>query len=145
MIQKQDLRIYLKVFGSNWRAARYRSIPYHASESCFAPSSPWPFRLTRKLDFTPTMQNERNMDYLLLSLESLLIWIISKGRIFATRLLQQSMIFPDFTLCSHLRDMERYSPACTRLLSQYKTILKLVGDEVSSVEQFMSRYRVRPS
>lgn len=37
----------------------------------------------------------------------------------------------------------RYSPACTRLLSQYKTMLKLVGDEVRSIDQFMNRYRVR--
>ncbi|EKM81536.1 hypothetical protein AGABI1DRAFT_111828 [Agaricus bisporus var. burnettii JB137-S8] len=35
-----------------------------------------------------------------------------------------------------------YSPACTRLLSQYKTMLKLVGDEVQSIEQFMTRYRM---
>lgn len=37
----------------------------------------------------------------------------------------------------------RYSPACSRLLSQYKTMLKLVGDDVPSVEEFMKRYRVR--
>ena len=43
---------------------------------------------------------------------------------------------------SLLREDKRYSPACTRLLSQYKTMLKLVGDEVSSIEGFMSRYRV---
>ncbi|KAM5534527.1 hypothetical protein V8D89_011859 [Ganoderma adspersum] len=35
-----------------------------------------------------------------------------------------------------------YSPACTRLLSQYKTMLKLVGDDVPSIDQFMSRYRM---
>ncbi|KIY71902.1 vacuolar protein sorting-associated protein 28 [Cylindrobasidium torrendii FP15055 ss-10] len=35
-----------------------------------------------------------------------------------------------------------YSPACTRLLSQYKTMLKLVGDEVESVEGFMSKYKM---
>src|ERR1700733_11314182 len=38
---------------------------------------------------------------------------------------------------------KRYSPACTRLLSQYKTMLKLVGDDVPSIEEFMKRYRVR--
>ena len=38
---------------------------------------------------------------------------------------------------------KRYSPACTRLLSQYKTMLKLVSDAVPSVEDFMARYRVR--
>ena len=37
----------------------------------------------------------------------------------------------------------RYSPACTRLLSQYKTMLKLVGADVPSIEAFMARYRVR--
>ncbi|KAI0820260.1 vacuolar protein sorting-associated protein 28 [Trametes gibbosa] len=35
-----------------------------------------------------------------------------------------------------------YSPACTRLLSQYKTMLKLVSDDVPSIEQFMARYRM---
>lgn len=38
---------------------------------------------------------------------------------------------------------KRYSPACTRLLSQYKTMLKLLGDAVPSLEEFMARYRVR--
>ena len=40
---------------------------------------------------------------------------------------------------------KRYSPACTRLLSQYMTMLKLVGPDVPSIEEFMSRYRVRSS
>jgi ESCRT-I complex subunit VPS28 len=49
--------------------------------------------------------------------------------------------------CSHaFAELEplskRYSPACTRLLSQYKTMLKLVGDDVPSIEEFMTRYRV---
>ncbi|THH17213.1 hypothetical protein EW146_g3554 [Bondarzewia mesenterica] len=35
-----------------------------------------------------------------------------------------------------------YSPACTRLLSQCKTTLRLVGEDVPSIEQFMSRYRM---
>ncbi|KZP16265.1 vacuolar protein sorting-associated protein 28 [Athelia psychrophila] len=35
-----------------------------------------------------------------------------------------------------------YSPACTRLLSQYKTMLKLVGGDVPSIEEFMKRYRM---
>src|ERR1700722_4162235 len=39
--------------------------------------------------------------------------------------------------------LKRYSPACTRLLSQYKTMLKLVGEDVPSIESFMIRYRVR--
>jgi len=38
--------------------------------------------------------------------------------------------------------LKRYSPACTRLLSQYKTMLKLVGADVPSVDDFMKRYRV---
>jgi len=38
--------------------------------------------------------------------------------------------------------MSRYSPACTRLLSQYKTMSKLVEEDVPSIEQFMSQYRV---
>ncbi|EEB93508.1 hypothetical protein MPER_07820 [Moniliophthora perniciosa FA553] len=39
---------------------------------------------------------------------------------------------------------KRYTPACTRLLSQYNTIMKqkIVRDEVgSNVEEFMKRYR----
>ncbi|KAG6872970.1 hypothetical protein C0995_004509 [Termitomyces sp. Mi166 len=35
-----------------------------------------------------------------------------------------------------------YSPACTRLIAQYKTMLKLVGDSVPSIEAFMTRYRM---
>lgn len=38
--------------------------------------------------------------------------------------------------------LKRYSPACTRLLSQYKTMLKLLGSDVLSVDEFMKRYRV---
>lgn len=37
----------------------------------------------------------------------------------------------------------RYGPACSRLLAQFKTMMKLVGDSVTSVEAFMSEYRVR--
>lgn len=37
--------------------------------------------------------------------------------------------------------LTRYSPACSRLLSQYKTMLKLVSDDVPSVEQFMKKYK----
>ena len=48
---------------------------------------------------------------------------------------------------SHLRTerlqyLKRYSPACTRLLSQYKTMLKLLGSDVPSVDEFMKGYRV---
>ncbi|VDB94193.1 unnamed protein product [Peniophora sp. CBMAI 1063] len=51
----------------------------------------------------------------------------------------------DYLERAYVRDSvtaAEYSPACTRLLSQYKTMLKLVGDEVSSIEGFMSRYRM---
>lgn len=41
--------------------------------------------------------------------------------------------------------MKRYSPACTRLLSQYKTMVKLVGSDVPNTDEFMKRYRVRAS
>lgn len=43
---------------------------------------------------------------------------------------------------AHYFCCKRYSPACTRLLSQYKTMLKLVGDDVPSIDEFMSRYKV---
>lgn len=36
----------------------------------------------------------------------------------------------------------RYAPACTRLLSQYKTMMRLVSDSVPSIEDFMRRYKV---
>jgi ESCRT-I complex subunit VPS28 len=41
--------------------------------------------------------------------------------------------------------VERYAPACIRLLSQYKTMLGLVGDDLGGqgIEGFMARYRVR--
>ncbi|EMD39108.1 vacuolar protein sorting-associated protein 28 [Gelatoporia subvermispora B] len=51
----------------------------------------------------------------------------------------------DYLERAYVRDSvtaAEYSPACIRLLSQYKTMLKLVGDEVPSIEQFMSRYRM---
>ncbi|KAK0202770.1 vacuolar protein sorting-associated [Desarmillaria ectypa] len=51
----------------------------------------------------------------------------------------------DYLERAYVRDSitaAEYSPACTRLLSQYKTMLKLVGDDVSSIEQFMQRYRM---
>lgn len=35
-----------------------------------------------------------------------------------------------------------YAPACTRLLAQYKSLMKLVGEEIGGVETFMKRYRV---
>lgn len=51
----------------------------------------------------------------------------------------------DYLERAYMRDSvpaAEYSPACTRLLSQYKTMLRLVGDDVPSIEQFMSRYRM---
>ncbi|KAF8159253.1 vacuolar protein sorting-associated protein 28 [Crassisporium funariophilum] len=51
----------------------------------------------------------------------------------------------DYLERAYVRDSitaAEYSPACTRLLSQYKTMLKLVGADVPSVEEFMRRYRM---
>ncbi|KAI0792207.1 vacuolar protein sorting-associated protein 28 [Abortiporus biennis] len=51
----------------------------------------------------------------------------------------------DYLERAYVRDSisaAEYSPACTRLLSQYKTMIKLVGDDVPTIEQFMSRYRM---
>ncbi|KAI0078732.1 vacuolar protein sorting-associated protein 28 [Panus rudis PR-1116 ss-1] len=51
----------------------------------------------------------------------------------------------DYLERAYVRDSvtaAEYSPACTRLLSQYKTMLKLVSDDVPSVEDFMKRYRM---
>ena len=46
----------------------------------------------------------------------------------------------------HLRDQKlmigRYAPACIRLLAQYKSLMKLVGEDVGGVEAFMKRYKV---
>ncbi|GJE90759.1 vacuolar protein sorting-associated protein 28 [Phanerochaete sordida] len=51
----------------------------------------------------------------------------------------------DYLERAYVRDSvtaAEYSPACTRLLSQYMTMLKLVGSDVPSIEEFMSRYRM---
>ncbi|KAH7913005.1 vacuolar protein sorting-associated [Hygrophoropsis aurantiaca] len=51
----------------------------------------------------------------------------------------------DYLERAYVRDSitaAEYSPACTRLLSQYMTMLKLVKDSVPSIEQFMDRYRM---
>lgn len=37
---------------------------------------------------------------------------------------------------------KEYEPACTRLLAQYKSVMKVVGEEIGGVETFMKRYRV---
>jgi ESCRT-I complex subunit VPS28 len=56
--------------------------------------------------------------------------------VFVSRISEQKILF---------LFAKRYSPACTRLLSQYKTMLKLVGPDVSSIEDFMMKYRVSKS
>ncbi|KIM39582.1 hypothetical protein M413DRAFT_12150 [Hebeloma cylindrosporum] len=51
----------------------------------------------------------------------------------------------DYLERAYVRDSitaAEYSPACTRLLSQYKTMLKLVGADVTSIDDFMKRYRM---
>ncbi|KAK2466579.1 hypothetical protein APHAL10511_001441 [Amanita phalloides] len=51
----------------------------------------------------------------------------------------------DYLERAYVRDSitaTEYSPACTRLLSQYKTMLKLVGDEVQSIDHFMRQYHM---
>ncbi|KAI5477495.1 hypothetical protein MNV49_006341 [Pseudohyphozyma bogoriensis] len=48
-----------------------------------------------------------------------------------------------YSLIVCLDYLERaYAPACSRLLAQYKTIMKLVGESVPSVEAFMAEYRM---
>ena len=42
----------------------------------------------------------------------------------------------------HLAD-RRYAPACIKLLAQYKSLMKLVGDDIGGVEAFMRRFKVR--
>jgi ESCRT-I complex subunit VPS28 len=37
---------------------------------------------------------------------------------------------------------KEYAPACTRLLAQYKSVMKIVGEDIGGVEVFMKRYRV---
>ncbi|KAH8824690.1 vacuolar protein sorting-associated protein 28 [Flagelloscypha sp. PMI_526] len=51
----------------------------------------------------------------------------------------------DYLERAYVRDSitsAEYAPACSRLLGQYKTMLKLVGDDVPSIEQFMARYKM---
>lgn len=51
----------------------------------------------------------------------------------------------DYLERAYVRDsitQSQYTPACTRLLAQYKTILKLVGDELASLDAFVSEYRM---
>lgn len=37
---------------------------------------------------------------------------------------------------------KEYAPACTRLLAQYKSLMKLVGEDIGGVEAFMKRFKV---
>lgn len=51
----------------------------------------------------------------------------------------------DYLERAYIRDSitaAEYSPACTRLLSQYKSLFKLVADEVQNIQVFMTRYRL---
>ncbi|KAG8932472.1 Vacuolar protein-sorting-associated protein 28 [Tulasnella sp. 418] len=51
----------------------------------------------------------------------------------------------DYLERAYVRDSinaAQYSPACTRLLSQYKTMLKLVSADVPNLEEFMRRYKM---
>ncbi|KAJ7621082.1 vacuolar protein sorting-associated protein 28 [Roridomyces roridus] len=51
----------------------------------------------------------------------------------------------DYLERAYVRDSitsAEYSPACTRLLSQYKTSLQLVSEVVPDIDHFMSRYRM---
>jgi len=51
----------------------------------------------------------------------------------------------DYLERAYVRDsisQKQYAPACSKLLAQFKTIMKLVGDSVPSVESFMTEYRM---
>ncbi|WOO79348.1 Vacuolar protein sorting-associated protein 28 [Vanrija pseudolonga] len=37
---------------------------------------------------------------------------------------------------------KEYAPACTRLLAQYKSLMKLVGEDIGGVEAFMKRFKM---
>ncbi|EJT51260.1 vacuolar protein sorting-associated protein 28 [Trichosporon asahii var. asahii CBS 8904] len=50
----------------------------------------------------------------------------------------------DYLERAYVRDSvtsKDYAPACTRLLAQYKSLMKLVGEDIGGVEAFMKRYR----
>jgi hypothetical protein len=48
----------------------------------------------------------------------------------------------DYLMWGYPLAVDRYAPACTKLLAQYKTIMKLVGDTVPSLDAFLQEYRV---
>ncbi|EIW69936.1 hypothetical protein TREMEDRAFT_68381 [Tremella mesenterica DSM 1558] len=37
---------------------------------------------------------------------------------------------------------KEYAPACIKLLAQYKSLIKLVGDDIGDIENFMKRYHM---
>jgi ESCRT-I complex subunit VPS28 len=45
-------------------------------------------------------------------------------------------------VAAHADPTRRYAPACIKLLAQYKSLMKLVGDEIGGVEAFMKRFKV---
>jgi hypothetical protein len=45
-------------------------------------------------------------------------------------------------LASNSLTLLRYAPACIKLLAQYKSLMKLVGDDIGGVESFMKRFKV---
>lgn len=47
-----------------------------------------------------------------------------------------------FGLASNPLILLRYAPACIKLLAQYKSLMKLVGDDIGGVESFMKRFKV---
>ena len=57
-------------------------------------------------------------------------------------LLPSELVFVPFLIIKPYLLVVMYSSACTRLLSQYKTMSKLVGEDVPSIDQFMSQNRV---
>jgi ESCRT-I complex subunit VPS28 len=44
-----------------------------------------------------------------------------------------------------MNDCCSYAPACIKLLAQYKSLMKLVGEEIGGVEVFMKRFKVGPN
>ncbi|ORY78039.1 vacuolar protein sorting-associated protein 28 [Leucosporidium creatinivorum] len=51
----------------------------------------------------------------------------------------------DYLEKAYVRDsipQSQYTPACSRLLAQFKTIMKLVGDSVPNLDAFMTEYRM---
>lgn len=105
------------------------------------------FLLTRKCDYTTQIQSERSLPHWPPFSALLPPSIIWNALMFEIQSQQRSEsrfnCRRSLALCWAIAlYLKRYSPACTRLLSQYKTMLKLVGSDVPSVEEFMKRYHV---